>query len=127
MSPIPARVMAADQKDLKPSIGRVIRLIARVVLLHDIVQVLYLAEFDAGFIVGVVLFYRRGVGPALVDGDLLRHTALVDGFAEEAAAALRSRLAVRRKSTVCPALSTARWRVARRGCPRLAPEEPSVM
>ena len=46
------------------------------VLLHDIVQVLYLAEFDAGFIVGV--------GATLVDGDLLRRTALVDGFAEEA-------------------------------------------
>jgi len=29
MSSIPARVMAADQKDLKPSIGRVIRLTAR--------------------------------------------------------------------------------------------------
>jgi hypothetical protein len=29
MSSIPASVMAADQKDLKPSIGRVIRLIAR--------------------------------------------------------------------------------------------------
>src|ERR1700674_3369785 len=84
MSSIPASVMAADQNDLKPSIGPGHSFDRTVVLLHDIVQVLYLAEFDAGFIVGVVLFYRRRVGATLVDGDLLRHTALVDGFAEEA-------------------------------------------
>jgi hypothetical protein len=54
-----------------------------VVLLHDIVQILYLPEFDAGFIVAVVLFYRRSIGPALVDGHLPRRAALVDGFAKE--------------------------------------------
>ena len=34
------------------------------------VQVLYLAQFDAGFIVGIVFFYRRSVGATLVDGTL---------------------------------------------------------
>jgi hypothetical protein len=84
MTSIPARVMAADQNDLKPSIRPGHSFDRTVVLLHDIVQVLYLAEFDAGFNVGVVHFYRRGVGATLDDGDLLRRTPLVDGFAEEA-------------------------------------------
>jgi hypothetical protein len=80
-----------------------------VVLLHDIVQILYLPQFDAGFIGGVVLFYRRAVGATLVDGDLLRRSAL-DGFAQEAgscfAVTLGSEKEVNSVSRFCRRLDT---------------------
>src|SRR6266446_506551 len=102
--------MAADQNDLKPSIGRVIRLIARWSCSTILFRYFTCRSSMLASLAGVVLFYRRAVGATLVDGDLLRRSAL-DGFAQEAGrAALRSRLAVRRKSTVCPALSTARYK-----------------
>jgi hypothetical protein len=84
MSSIPARAMAADQSDLNPSIGRVIRLIARWVLIHDIIQILCLPQFNVDLMVGVALFYRRRMGATLVDVNLLRCATLVDGFAQKA-------------------------------------------
>lgn len=60
------------------------------VLLHDIIKILCLSQLNAGLIVGVVLFYRRGVGSTFVDGDLLRRAALVDGLSKKTG----SRLAV---------------------------------
>jgi hypothetical protein len=52
-----------------------------VVLFNDVVEVLYLSQFNACFMLNVVIFNRRGVGTTLVDGDLLRQATLLDGFA----------------------------------------------
>ena len=51
------------------------------ILLDNIVQILGLSQFDGGLIIGVVVFNRCRVGAALVDGDLVRHTGLIDRFA----------------------------------------------
>ena len=87
MSSILASVMAADQNDLNPSIGRVIRLTRPMVLLDNIIDILDLwpeashSPFDARFLFNVVAFYRYGIGATLVEGDLLRHATLVNGLA----------------------------------------------
>ena len=79
-------------------------------LVEDIRQVFDLADFDVRFMLFVIAFDRRGVGSALVDRDLLGRAMTADRVAKERSAALRSRLAVSRKSTVSPALSTARYK-----------------
>ncbi len=90
MSSIPASVMAADQNDLNPSIGRVIRLTRPMVLLDNIIEILNLwpeashSQFDARFLFNVVAFYSRGIGATLIDGDLFRQTRLIDRFAKKA-------------------------------------------
>jgi hypothetical protein len=84
MSSMPASVMAADQNYLKPSIGRVIRLIARWSLLDDIIEILDVADFDAGFMCCIVAFDRQRVGAALVDGNFLRRATLRNRHAQEA-------------------------------------------
>ena len=61
-----------------------------VILLHDIVKVLDLTQFDTHIMFSVVTFYSGGVGAAFINGDLLRHATLVDGLAQKA----RSRFAV---------------------------------
>ncbi len=91
MSSMPATVMAADQSDWNPIIGRAIRLTARwscsTILLG------YFAygprpeashsQFNAGLIVGVVIVDRCGVGAALIEGDLFRQTRLIDRFTKQ--------------------------------------------
>jgi hypothetical protein len=58
-----------------------------VILFNYVVEILDLSDLDSRVMVGVVTYVRRRVG-----------------------AALRSRLAVSRKSTVAPALSTVRYK-----------------
>ncbi len=54
------------------------------VLLDDVIEVLALAYLDRGLRLGVVRLERRGVGGALVDVDLLRHGAALDGTTQKA-------------------------------------------
>jgi hypothetical protein len=58
----------------------------------------------------IVGFDRRRIGAALVDRDLLRRSIPPIALRRNRGAALRSRLAVIRKSTVAPALSTVRYK-----------------
>src|SRR5450631_4909874 len=54
------------------------------ILLDDIVEVLASAQFNVGAMIGVVALDRRGVGTALVDGDLLRLAVQCNGLFQEA-------------------------------------------
>ena len=54
------------------------------ILFDNIIEILGLSQFDVGFIGAVVIFNRRRVGAALVDGDLVRQTRLINRFAKEA-------------------------------------------
>ena len=80
------------------------------ILLNNVVEIFGLTDLDANFVLGVETFDRRPVGAALVDRDLLRRSIMPDALLRNRRAALRSRLAVSRKSTVPPALSTARYK-----------------
>jgi hypothetical protein len=80
------------------------------VLLDDVVEIFDLADFNARLVFRIAAFDRRRVGSAFVDCDLLRRAVLTGRLAQKRSAALRSRLAVSRKSTVAPALSTARYK-----------------
>jgi hypothetical protein len=55
-----------------------------VVLLHDVVEVSALAQFDVRAGVGLDAQDGSGVGAALVDGDFLGHTVQADGLFEKA-------------------------------------------
>ena len=76
MVSIPAINFWALQNDLKPSIGSVTRLTAR----WSCSTML----FDVQTGVGIYVSNGRGVGTALVDGDLLRQTMQVDGSFQKA-------------------------------------------
>jgi hypothetical protein len=73
--------MAADQKDLNPSIGRTARLDGAVILLEDVVEILDLPHFDVRIVLCVVAFNCRGVGAALIDRDLLGRAMIADCLA----------------------------------------------
>src|SRR5262249_47519252 len=110
MSSIPARVTAADQNDWKPSIGRTRRLMARWSCSTIIIEVFDLAHLDVRFVFFIVALDRCRIRSALVYRDFPGHPMLSDCFTQKAQrAAVRSRLAVNRKSTVLPPLSTARY------------------
>ena len=84
------------------------------VLFDDVIQIFDLTDFDVGLMFRVVTFERRRVGAALVDRNLLGNTVLIDRLMRRNRnAALRSRLAVNKKSTVPPVLSTARYKYFR--------------
>ena len=80
------------------------------VLFDDVVEVFDLTDLNARLSFGIVACDRRRVGTALVDRDLLRRSVPLTALRKNRSAALRSRLAVSRKSTVAPALSTARYK-----------------
>ena len=84
MSSIPARVTAADQKDLNPVIARTCRLIARWSCSTTLLRVLVLSELNFCAVGRVVALDRRGVGATLVDGNLPRLAMLADRLAQEA-------------------------------------------
>jgi hypothetical protein len=109
MSSIPASVMAADQNDLKPSIGRVIRLIAR----WSCSTILFrYFTCRSSMLASLAVLYCSIAAPLapLLSMVIFFGVAHSMALRRKRAAALRSRLAVRRKSTVRPALSTARHR-----------------
>ena len=54
------------------------------VLLHDIIKVLHLADDDRGAVLCVIAANSRSVGRAPIDSDLLRHPVTADGLGEEA-------------------------------------------
>ena len=80
------------------------------ILFDDVVEVFDLTDLDARLVFCIVAFDRRGVGTALVDRDLLRCAVPLDCLAQEPQRGLAIPLGVNRKSTVAPALSTARYR-----------------
>src|ERR1700694_862774 len=109
MSSIPARVMAADQNDLKPSIGRAIRLIARwsgsTILFRYFTWRSSMLPSLSVLYSSIAAMLAPLLSMVIFSG--VPHWSMA--LRRKRAAALRSRLAVRRKSTVCPALSTARY------------------
>ena len=112
---IPARVIAADQNDLNPRSGRVFRF-RPVILLDNIVQILGLwpeashSQFDGGLIIGVVVLIAAVLAPLLSMVIFCGTPHWSMALRRKRDAALRSRLAVRRPSTVRPALSTVRYK-----------------
>src|SRR5450631_4801966 len=75
---------ACAAKDLEPQHRSNDPFDSAMILLDDIVEVLALAQFDVAAILGVVALDRRGVGTALVDGDLLRLAVQCNGLFQEA-------------------------------------------
>jgi hypothetical protein len=82
MSSMPAIRILEQRMVLNPSIGRVMRLMARWSL-GDVVEVFGLAHHDGQAAVSLNARDRSGVGAALVDVDLLGHAMQVDGAFEE--------------------------------------------
>ena len=80
------------------------------ILFNDVVEIFDLADLDIGIVVDVVAYDRRRVGTTFVDRDLLGNPLRPMALRRKRSAALRSRLAVKKKSTVAPALSTARYK-----------------
>ena len=80
------------------------------ILFDDVVQIFDLTDFDVCLMFRVVAFYRRRVGATFVNRDLLGDAVMTIALRRNRNAALRSLLAVSRKSTVAPALSTARYK-----------------
>ena len=79
-----------------------------VILLDDIVEVFDLTNLHRNFLVFDDLVDGCFIGAALVHGHFLRNLIGTHGLLENRMRAFLSRLAVSRKSTVLPALSTAR-------------------
>ena len=76
---ISAMMILALPTDLNPSIGRVIRLMARWSCSTMLLRYLFLAHQDINIGVGLDAFNGRRVGAALVNGDLFWHVVQVDG------------------------------------------------
>ena len=53
------------------------------ILLHNIVEILDLADSDRGAVLLVVALDGRFIGRASIDGDLLWHTVAADGLDQE--------------------------------------------
>ena len=68
---------------LKPHHRSHLALDRPMVLFDDVVEVLDLPELNLCVLLKVVARDRRGVGPALVDGNLRRHTILADRLAQK--------------------------------------------
>jgi hypothetical protein len=81
-----------------------------VILLDDVVQVLALPKLDVHAAVGDQCSHGGRIGAALVDGDLLGTSCRSIARSKKRRAAATSRWAVKRKSTVWPSLSTARYK-----------------
>jgi hypothetical protein len=77
------------------------------ILFDNIVQVLDLADFDRRLAIGIHCIQRGQIGAALDDGHSLRRTLLGSRVFKKRRAATLSRLALSRKLSVSPALSTA--------------------
>jgi len=114
MSSMPAMVDAADRNDLKPSIGRTTRLTERWSCSTMLFRYFDLTDFDVCLMFRVVTFERRRVGAALVDRNLLGNTVLTNRLAQEPQCSFTIALAVNKKSTVPPILSTARYKYFQR-------------
>jgi len=54
------------------------------ILLHNVVEILDLTDFDRRAVLGIVALDGRFIGRTPVDGDLLRHAVAADRFLEKA-------------------------------------------
>ncbi len=96
-------------KRFEPQHGPCHPLHSSMILLHDIVEILDLADGDRGAVLLIVALDGRFIGRTPVDGDLLRHAVAADRLRQKPlSAACSSRCSVSRKSMVWPVLSTAR-------------------
>jgi hypothetical protein len=80
MTSMPDKMMRAHRKSLKPSIGFVIRLMAPVILFHNVVQVLALPNLDRCFPLGIDRLKGRQIRAAFVHRHSFRRAVLVDRF-----------------------------------------------
>ena len=55
-----------------------------VLLLLHIIEILHLAYLNRGAVLTIIALNGRGIGPALVNRDLLRQTVVADGSLQEA-------------------------------------------
>ena len=78
------------------------------ILFHDVIEILDLADDDRGAVLRVVALDGRFIGRAPVNGDLLGHAVAADRLGQEAFRGLLIPVLRRRKSIVWPCLSTAR-------------------
>ena len=59
-----------------------------VILLHNIVEILDLSDFDGSLILPIVLIDSFFIGPTLIDGDFLRASIATNRFDQEALGSL---------------------------------------
>jgi hypothetical protein len=80
------------------------------ILFDDVVEVFDLTDLDARFTFAIVAFDRRCICATLVDGDLLGRSVPPDRLAQEPQRGFAIPRGSQQKSTVAPALSTARYK-----------------
>ncbi len=80
------------------------------ILLNDVVEVFDLTDLNESVTALVMTPYHRRIGTTLVDRDLIWRAVVLDRLAKEARRGLSIPFGRQRKSTVAPALSTARYR-----------------
>ena len=68
----------------KPQHGPCHPLYTSMILLHNVVEILDLADFDGGAMLGIVALDGGCIGRTPVDGDLLRHAVAADRLGQEA-------------------------------------------
>ena len=76
---------ARATKRLKTQHGSDDALDGPMILLDDVVQILYLTQFNGRASIGLNTFDGSGVGTTLVNGDLVGQAVLTDGAFQEAA------------------------------------------
>jgi hypothetical protein len=79
------------------------------IVFDDMIQIFHLADEDSGAMLFVVALNRRGIGLTAVNGDFLGDSMAAARLREKAPGGLLIPLLVRRKSMVCPNVSTARY------------------
>ena len=84
MNSMPLRMTRAQRKSLNPSIGRVMRLMARWSCSTTLFRYLTLTNLDGRLALGVHRVQRGQIGAAFVDGYRLGYTVLIDRLFKEA-------------------------------------------
>ena len=109
MSSIPDECPLGRVKRFEPEHGPCHPLHSSMVLFHDIIEILDLADGDRGAVLLVVALDGRFIGRTPVDGDLLRHAVAADRLGQEALGGLLVALLRQAESQWSgPVLSTAR-------------------
>jgi hypothetical protein len=80
------------------------------VLLHHVVEILDLADFDRGVVLGIIALDCRFIGLVAINGDRFRNSVTVDRLVSKLSRTSVPRCFVSRKLMACLHLSTARYK-----------------
>ena len=95
-------------KRFEPQHGPCHPLHSAMILFHDIVEILDLADGDRGTVFLIIALDGRFIGRTPIDGDLLRHAVAADRLGQEPLGGLLVTVLCEEKVDRLPVLSTAR-------------------